>query len=212
MEKTSIGEEVLYMSVADLTQIIINSLILFIYFFMLYENVKMTKETKLMTLEAKETREQAYRPEVIAFIKEENELLYFCIKNTGVRTAFDTHLLIPQFFNNTSFDGRKEVHEKFFTKVPNSIRDVEKSISLLAPGQSLQAFMGVRQIIFEKNAIDLNRTVKLTYSNSEGNLYIEEYTISVGDFSKVSHFKENHLKEIAHNTRLISEKMPKQND
>lgn len=195
----------------ELILIIINSTVLFIYFFMLRTNNKMVVETKEMVRETKLTREQAYRPEIIAFFREENELLFFCIQNTGTRTAYDIHIEINDFFLGTRLGGNSKEHEKFFYQTPKTIRDVEKIISLLAPNQKIESFAGIREIILEKNLKYgySERNVKITYRDVEGKLYIEEYILCLEDFSKRPFFKKDNLEEIAIELRKLRKEISK---
>lgn len=189
-------------------QVIINGIILLIYFFMLLTNFKMVRETKGMAQEAIITREQAYRPEVIAYIREENEFLYFHVQNIGARPALNIHIQIKNYFYNTEHEGNSEQHEAFFKQIPGTTRDVEKDISLLAPNQDIESYMGFREYIVQKN-LNVNRTLQITYFNYEEELYTEEYTLSLNDFARKAHFKEDNLEVIANELKKIKEKINK---
>lgn len=195
----------------DWIQVIINSIIIIIYFFMLLSSNKMVRETKGMAEETKITRQQAYRPEVIAHIKEEDEYLYFRIQNVGTRPAFNIHIQIENYFYNTEHEGKSERHEMFFKQMPSTIRDVEKDIYLLAPNQSIESYMGIRELIVKRN-LNVERNVKLTYFNYEDKVFVEEYILSLDDFSKKSFFKKDKLGEIASELKEIRKEMYKMKD
>lgn len=196
---------------ADWAQVIINSLIVLIYFLMLRSNIKMMKGTKQMAEETKNTRQQAYRPEVIAYIREENEALYFRVQNVGTRPAFDIHLYIENYFYNTEHEGKKDRHNMFFEQSPNSIRDVEKIIYFLAPNQSIESYMGIREDIIKRN-LNIKRNVTITYFNYEREIYIEEYALSTDDFIKKSYYKKDNLETISYELKEIKSKINKTKD
>lgn len=192
----------------DWAQVIINSTILLIYFFMLVSSNRMVRKTKEMVEETKTAREQAYRPEVIAYVREENEFLYFRVQNVGSRPAFNIHIQIKNYFYNTEHSGKSERYEKFFKQIPNTVRDVEKNIHLLAPSQCIESYMGLREFIVKRN-LNVERNVKITYINYEGEMYLEEYTLSTNDFTKKSYFKKDNLEEISNELKKISTIMNK---
>ncbi|MYL50266.1 hypothetical protein GLV98_12280 [Halobacillus litoralis] len=168
---------------AEWTGVLINGLIVIIYLMTLRSSHKMVKETKDMARETKISREESYRPEVIAYFREENGLLYFTIKNNGTRPAFNIHLFIEKFFSNNHLEGDM----KFFKVVRGSIRDVEKEIKLLAPNQSIEAFFGINREFQQRDqrgGLIAECPIEISYYNYEGDFYKENYNLTLRDFFK----------------------------
>lgn len=152
--------------------LLINLSFIVIYILTLRANLRMVSEAKL-------TRSEAYRPEVIAYIRQEDDLLFFQINNVGARPAFNIHLRVNQVFSNTELELQE--NNKFFKQVPNTTRDVQKDINLLAPSQSIETFLGdSTELISQQDAE--GSPLELTYHDSEGNSYTENYIISLSDF------------------------------
>ncbi|UOQ43729.1 hypothetical protein MUN89_17865 [Halobacillus salinarum] len=182
----------------------LNVSFLVIYFLTLRENKKMVTETREMTEEARLTRAQSYRPEVFVYIREVAYGLYFTIENIGTRPAFDVYLTLePLFSTYTQLEG----HTIFFKKKNDrSIRNVEKSIKVIAPDQKFESYVGLRPEILkegedtrERETLDrssLESPVKITYLDSEKLEYKDEYLISLYDFAKIEGTREAGLGDI----------------
>ncbi len=161
-------------------QVIINSIIIVIYFLMLVSNKRMVEETKEMAKETRESRLQAYRPEIIAFIRQEDDYLYFQIKNIGTRSAHNISLEIKNFFSGTELEGGN----RFFNQSYGTVRDVEKNIVFLAPGQSIESFMGISKILSQESLYECPVTIE--YSNLEKLKYNDSYNLSLKDFIDIN--------------------------
>lgn len=177
----------------------VNVVLVVIYIKMLKSNIKMVEEASI-------TRYEAYRPEVIAFIREEEGLLFFQIKNTGSRPAYNIHFKIEQLFYNTEIENQK----KFIKQIPNTIRDVYKEIHLLAPQQSIETLLGVNEVLLKYNNDHPGSQLDLKYFDTEGKKYNVSYTISITDFEKTNFYLQNELDRVGNEIELLRKEISKQ--
>ena len=164
------------------------------------------KTSEKMIEEMKDARDQESAPYVVPYIKINDHIIFFCIKNIGKSVAINIKINVEPEFKSSVFGDK--------------IRDIsfiKNGLSSLQPGHELATMLDVSHIYLNRSDFPLSYLVKVSY---EGGLHKERrYYEQVLDLSVYKDIIPNeglkfddlakYLEDISKSDKKISEELGK---
>lgn len=136
---------------------VLTLIFLIIYVWKTWEMASSTKDSAIasekMIAEMKEARDQESAPYVVPYIKIEQHMMYFGIKNIGKTVANDIKINVDPELKCTILGNKAE-----------DISLIKKGISSLPPGHELKTMFAVSYDYLNRPDLPMSYSVKLTYT------------------------------------------------